>query len=69
MPTHGMDLKVERVRANVTVTALAARMSLSRQAVWGIERAAAVNAERARQYREALQAIATGTVTAQEAVA
>ena len=69
MPTHGMDLRIERVRANVTVTALAARMGISRQAVWGIERAAAVNAERTRQYREALQAIATGTVTAQEAVA
>lgn len=64
MTTPGMDLKVERVRANITVTALAAQMGLSRQAVWGIERAAAVSAPRASQYRAALVALATGTVAA-----
>lgn len=69
MPTHGMDLKVERVRSNITVTALAAQMGISRQTVWGMERSASVNADRTRRYREALQAIATGTVTAREAVA
>ena len=64
MTTHGMDLKVERVRANVTVTALAAQIGLSRQAVWGIERSAIVNAERTAKYRAALVAISTGTVAA-----
>jgi DNA-binding XRE family transcriptional regulator len=59
-----MDLKVERVRANVTVTALAAQMGVSRQTVWGIERAATVNAERTDKYRGALRLLATGTVAA-----
>lgn len=58
MPTTtGIDLKVERVRANVTVTALAAQMGLSRQSVHAIERAARVVQERADQYRVALAAI------------
>ena len=57
MPTHGMDLKVERIRANVTITSLAARMGLSRQAVWGLERAAVVDSDRAKRYREALRGV------------
>lgn len=54
MQTTGTDLKVERVRANVTIVSLAARMGLSRQAIWGLERSAVVNEVRARAYRDAL---------------
>jgi transcriptional regulator with XRE-family HTH domain len=57
MPTTGTDLKVERVRAKITLIALAARMGLSRQAVWGIERAAVIDSARATCYREALAAL------------
>lgn len=69
MPTHGMELKVERVRANVTIVTLAARMGLSRQAVWGLERAAVVDSDRAKRYRDALAAVLDGTETAAEATA
>ena len=54
MATTGMDLKVERVKAHVKLVDVAARMGLSRQALWGIERAAHVDQERARQYMAAL---------------
>ena len=54
MPTSGTTLKVERTRAGVTISALAARMGVSRQTLWGIERAAKVSNERTAQYREAL---------------
>lgn len=54
MATTGTDLKVERVKANVTIVDLAARMGLSRQTLWGIERAARVAPERVNQYRQAL---------------
>lgn len=64
MATTGTDLKVERVRAGITLVALAARMGLSRQAVWGIERAAVVSAERATAYRAALAALRDGSETA-----
>jgi transcriptional regulator with XRE-family HTH domain len=64
MPTTGTDLKVERVRANVNIKTLAARMGLSRQAIWGLERSAAVDDARAKAYREALSEIRDGTKTA-----
>jgi transcriptional regulator with XRE-family HTH domain len=54
MAVSGNELKVERVRAHVTIIDLAARMGLSRQTLWGIERAARVSPERAVQYRAAL---------------
>jgi transcriptional regulator with XRE-family HTH domain len=54
MQTSGTDLKVERVKANVTIQDIAARMGVSRQTVWGIERSAHVSPERASQYRAAL---------------
>ena len=64
MPTtSGIDLKVERVREGVTVTALAVQMGLSRQSVHGIERAGKVTPERATQYRAALADIANVTQT------
>lgn len=52
--TTGTDLKIERVRANVTIIDLAARMRVSRQTLWGVERAARVSPDRAKQYRDAL---------------
>lgn len=52
----GTDLKVERVRAGLTMTEVARRMGVSRQTLWGIERAETVAAEREHQYREALSA-------------
>ena len=69
MPTTGTDLKVERVRANVTLIALAARMGLSRQAVWGLERAAVVDSDRAKRYRDALATARDATETATGATA
>lgn len=54
----GLDLKLERVRARLTVTAVAAQMRLSRQSVHGIERAADPGPERVRQHREAVAALA-----------
>lgn len=54
MQISGTDLKVERVKANLTIQAVAARMGVSRQTIWGIERAANVAPERADQYRRAI---------------
>lgn len=55
MPITGRDLRIERVTADVTVVAIAARMGLSRQALWALERSAVVRPERAAQYRKALR--------------
>jgi transcriptional regulator with XRE-family HTH domain len=63
MQTTGTDLKVERIRANVTIISLAARMGLSRQAIWGLERSALVDEVRARAYREALASMRVVTET------
>lgn len=54
MQTSGNDLKVERVRANLTVQDLAARMGVVRQTVWSIEKSAHVKPDRAAEYRAAL---------------
>jgi len=70
MPTtSGIDLKVERVREGVTVTALAAQMGLSRQSVHGLERAGRVTPERTAQYREALRHLVDGTMALPESAA
>jgi DNA-binding XRE family transcriptional regulator len=60
-PVAGVDLKVERVRANVTIVAVAAAMGVSRQTIWALERAAHVGHERARQYRSALVTLRDAT--------
>lgn len=67
MPTSGTDLKVERVRSNVSLKDLAARMVLSRQSVWVLERSAVVEPSRARAYRDALREITENS--ADEAIA
>lgn len=64
--TTGLDLKLERVRARLTVTAVAAQMGLSRQSVHGIERAADPGPERVRQHRAAVAELRAATETASE---
>ena len=54
MAVAGRDLRLERLHAEVTVVEIAARMGLSRQALWAVERAAVVKADRAAAYRQAL---------------
>ena len=54
MATTGRELRVERLTNDVTLVAIAARMGISRQALWALERAAIVKADRAEQYRQAL---------------
>lgn len=67
MQTTGTDLKVERVKANLQIQDVAARMGISRQAVWGIERAAVVAPDRAARYRKAL--VTSGDIDSIEATA
>lgn len=56
MPTTtGPDLRAERRAAEVTTVDVAARMGVSRQTLWSLERAAIVPADRVAQYRQALQ--------------
>ena len=52
----GTDLKVERVRAGLTMRQVAERMGISRQSLWAIERQELVDATREQQYRAALTA-------------
>ena len=51
----GMDLRLERVKAGVTVTAQAKRMGLSRVSVHKYERAETVRDETAMAYLRALR--------------
>jgi transcriptional regulator with XRE-family HTH domain len=60
----GPDLRRERRAADLTVTAVASRMGLSRQSVHNIERAAHPATERIEQYRQALSSLRDGSVTA-----
>lgn len=55
MPTTGLDLRVKRVRARVSLGDLVKAIGLSRTTVWGIERAAVVEPERAADYLRALE--------------
>lgn len=55
MHTTGRALRIERMTSDVTVTAVAARMGLSRQTLWALERSAVVRPDRAQQYRDALR--------------
>ena len=52
----GTDLKVERVRAGLTMRQVAERMGISRQSLWAIERQETVDDTREAQYRAALLA-------------
>lgn len=57
MPTAGPTLRIERLRAHLTATALAAQMGLSRQSLWALERAAKVRPERVLEYRTAVKTL------------
>lgn len=65
MPTSGKTLRTERRRYEITATDLAARMGLSRQTVWVIERSGVVDPTRVEQYRGALASLRDATETAQ----
>lgn len=69
MATAGKTLKVERVRAEVTIVDLAAQMGLSRQSLWVLERSASVAPLRVAQYRTALAAVRDATETPTEGAA
>ena len=56
MAVTGPELRKERLTADVKVTAVAARMGLSRQSVHAIENAAAPDPERVNAYRDAVAA-------------
>lgn len=57
----GTELKIERIRAGLTMRQVAERMGISRQSLWAIERQETVDPTRERQYRAALTArTATG---------
>lgn len=55
MPTTtGLDLKVERVRAKLTVNELVAAMGISRTTFWTIEKAGEVPPATVEKYRDAI---------------
>ena len=64
MPTAGPTLRIERLRAHVSATALAAKMGCSRQTLWALERAAKVSSERVISYRAAVKTLTDATETA-----
>jgi DNA-binding XRE family transcriptional regulator len=55
----GLDLKLQRIAAGVTATALAAEIGVVRSAVSNAERELRPSAYRVRVYLEALEQIAT----------
>lgn len=63
MPTTGKTLRSERRRHDITATDLAARMGISRQTLWVIERSGEPEPTRIAQYREALAALRGVTET------
>lgn len=67
MVITGTDLKVERVRARVSIVDLAAQMRVSRATVWIIERSEVVPPARIDDYRQALARVRD--VTTSEGVA
>lgn len=69
MPVTGPELRRERLTADVKVTAVAARMGLSRQAVHAIERSAEPNPDQVAAFREAVDGEVADRVSAREAVA
>lgn len=57
MPTKGPTLRRERRAADITATALAVQMGLSRQALWAMEQAAVVTPDRVVAHREAVKTL------------
>ena len=60
MPLTGRDLRQERRLADITATALAAQMGISRQSLWVIEKSAQVDIGRVHQYLDALKTLRDG---------
>jgi len=57
MPTRGPTLRRERRLADVTATAVAAALGVSRQTLWAIERSVDVTPERVAAYRAAVKTL------------
>lgn len=57
MPTRGPTLRRERRAAEVTATALANHLGMSRMTLWTIEKAAEVDPERAAAYLAGVKAL------------
>lgn len=57
MPTTGPSLRRERRRAEVSATAVAAHMGVSRQTLWAIERSATVAPDRVVAFRDAVKTL------------
>jgi hypothetical protein len=55
MPTSGLDLRVKRVRARVSLKALVAASGRSRTTVWQMEKAAVVDPADVKLYLTALE--------------
>lgn len=64
MPTAGPTLRIERLRAHVSATALAAQMGVSRQTLWSLERSAKVSPDRVIAYRSAVKTLSDAKDTA-----
>lgn len=54
MPTTGWDLTVARVRANLTKTAVAKALGTTRATLWGWERSAEVDPDKAAAFLKAV---------------
>lgn len=57
MPTRGPTLRRERRLAEVSATAVAQALGVSRQTLWAIERAVEVTPERVAAYRAAVKTL------------
>lgn len=64
MPTRGPTLRRERRLADVSATAVAAFMGVSRQTLWAIERAVEVTPERVAAYRAAVKTLSDASEAA-----
>ena len=64
MPTRGPTLRRERRLADVSATAVAAQMKISRQTLWAIERSVEVTPERVAAYRAAVKTLSDASETA-----
>lgn len=57
MPTAGPTLRIERLRANLSATAVATEMGVSRMTLYVIEKSAQVEPERVTLHRKAVKTL------------
>ena len=69
MPTTGADLKVARVLANLSKTAVAKEMGTTRQTLWSHEKDAQCDADFARRFTAAVAKLVADKETATEDIA